>query len=61
VGDIEAAPISAGTGDVYLIGEFTLQEGENRIQMISDKTCLADLVLATAEPGVVGFRFGPKL
>ena len=61
VGDIEAAPISAGTGDVYLIGEFTLQEGENRIQMISDKTFLADLVLATAEPGVVGFRFGPKL
>ena len=56
VGEIEAAPISA-VGDVYLVGEFTLEEGENRIQMQSDKTFLADLVIATAEPGVVGFRF----
>jgi hypothetical protein len=57
VGDVEAAPVSAGVGDVYLVGEFTLQEGENRIQMISGKTFLADMVIASAEPGVIGFRF----
>jgi hypothetical protein len=57
VGEVEAAPVSAGVSDVYLVGEFTLEEGENRIQMISDKTFLADLVIASSEPGVVGFRF----
>jgi hypothetical protein len=60
VGAVEAAPVSAGTGDVYLIGEFTLTEGANIVQMISDKTFLADLLIATAEPGVVGFKFSPK-
>jgi hypothetical protein len=46
---------------VYLVGEFALSEGENRIQMLSDKTFLADLVVATAQPGIIGFRFAPKL
>jgi hypothetical protein len=62
VGDVESAPVAAvGSGDVYLVGEFALSEGENRIQMLSDKTFLADLVVATAQPGIIGFRFAPKL
>ncbi|MDQ2985760.1 MAG: hypothetical protein M3R13_03435 [Armatimonadota bacterium] len=61
VGEIEAAPVAAvGSGDVYLVGEFTLEAGENRIQMISDKTFLADFIVATAEPGIIGFKFAPK-
>lgn len=62
IGDVESAPVAAvGSGDVYLVGEFALTEGENRIQMLSDKTFLADLVIATAQPGIIGFRFAPKL
>jgi len=62
VGDVESAPVAAaGPGDVYLVGEFSLNAGENRIQLLSDKTFLADVVVATAEHGIIGFRFPPKL
>jgi hypothetical protein len=60
VAGAESAPASKGTGDVYLVGEFELEEGANAVVVFSDLPFLADLLVITDLKGVTGFRFALK-
>ena len=62
VGGVESLPSGAGGGvsDLYLVGEFMLTEGEVLLELSSDRSFLADLVLLTDEPNVIGFRFARR-
>ncbi|MCH8275448.1 MAG: hypothetical protein IH851_11735 [Armatimonadetes bacterium] len=59
-GEVDSAPVSAefGLGDVYLAGEFDLERGQTTLRLSSDEGFVADLVVLTDAPHVVGYRVG---
>ena len=58
VGDVEAAPtVTSGAHATYFVGEFDLAEGKTTISLASDAPFLADLLVISNSPRIVGFQF----